>query len=81
MLLRSVVLITGKSGLLQSITFHKNAATHWGGNSLFLLNPVHETSPFSQFLTLPIINECLSAHSVPTDRAKEEELCFIIGSC
>jgi hypothetical protein len=44
-LLRNVLLITGKSSL-RSITFHKNVATHCGGNGMFLLSPVYEISFF-----------------------------------
>jgi hypothetical protein len=47
MILRNVILITGKSGL-QSITFHQNLATHCGGKGMFFLFPVYETSLFPQ---------------------------------
>jgi len=46
-ILRNVILITGKSGL-QSTTFHQNIATHCGRNGKFFLFPVYENSLFPQ---------------------------------
>jgi hypothetical protein len=81
-LLRNVVLITGKSSL-QSTTFHKNVATHCSGNGMFLLIQFKKLR-FShrQTVMLPIANnDCQPVQSVPTDRAKKGELCFILGTC
>jgi hypothetical protein len=57
-LLRIAVLtcIKGKSSL-QSITFHKNVATHCGGNGMFLLIPVYETWLFPQTVCYACYNK------------------------